>query len=449
MGLGDQLRSAMERLRNSSALDKETVKEAVKDIQRALIGSDVPVSIVLELSKKIEEQAFTDLPKGITRREHIIKTTHDLLAEILGGSPQAPQKPKKILLCGLFGSGKTTSIGKLAKWYSKRGLKTGVIAADTFRAAAVEQLEQIAKKVGAEFFGIKGEKNAAKVVKEAMKKFNKFDLIICDSAGRSALDNELVKEIKEINSAFEPDQKWLVLGADIGQVAKKQAIAFHESVGVNGVIITKLDGSSKGGGALAACHETNSPVYFVGTGEKMEDLQEFNATRYLSRLMGYGDLQALLEKAKEIQEESELDLEEMLKGEFSLETFYQQLVSARKLGPLSKVTEMMGLSAQVPKEMLQVGDDKLAGFKVIMDSMTKEEKKNPEVLNKSRIARIAKGSGKTQEDVRELIKNFKATARVFKQFRGIDEKKLEKGGVQSLLKKLGGFGRKKKKIKFR
>ena len=304
----------------------------------------------------------------------------------------------------------TTSIGKLAHWYSKRGLKVGVIAADTFRAAAVEQLEQIAKLAKIEFFGIKGEKDAAKVVKKGVEKFKGYDLIICDSAGRSALDNELTKEIKEINNLFDADQRWLVLGADIGQVAKKQAKAFHESVKVNGVIITKLDGSAKGGGALAACHQTNSPVYFIGMGEKIDDIEEFDATRYLSRVMGYGDLQTLLEKAKEIQEESEFDLEEILKGEFTMETFYQQLVSAKKLGPLGKVAEMMGLGTQVPKEMLEVGEEKLNGFKIIMDSMTIQEKQNPEIINKSRIARVARGSGKNQEEVRELLKHFKTTA---------------------------------------
>ncbi|MEK6941752.1 MAG: signal recognition particle receptor subunit alpha [archaeon] len=449
MSLGEQLRKAIERLRNSSGLDRETVKEAVKDIQRALIGSDVSVDLVLKLSKEIEDAAFVDLPMGINRREHILKTTYDLLAELLGGSPQPPQKPKKILLIGLFGSGKSTTCGKLAKWYAKRGLKVGLIAADTFRAAAVEQLRQVAEKANVEFFGLTAEKNAAKVVREGLKKFEQFDLIICDSAGRSALDSVLVKEIKEINSVFSPDQRWLVLGADIGQAAKKQAKAFHESVQVNGVIITKLDGSAKGGGALAACRETNSPVYFVGLGEKLDDFQEFDATRYLSRIMGYGDLAALLEKAKEIQEESGLGIEGMLGGEFNLDIFYKQLVSARKLGPLSKVAEMMGLGSQVPKEMLEVGEEKLEGFAAMMDSMTKKEKQNPELLNKSRIARIAKGSGKTQEDVRELLKNYRTTAKMFSQFKNIDEKKLEKGGMQGLLKKFGGLGKKKKKIKFR
>src|SRR3989344_1360919 len=355
MGLGEQLRNAIETLRNSSAVDKATVKEAVKELQRALISADVEVSLVLQLSKHIESEAFKDLPKGVSRREHVVKVLYDSLADVMGGSPKIPEKPKKILLIGLFGSGKTTSVGKIAKWYAKRGMKVGVIAADTFRPAAYEQLEQVSKTAKVEFFGIKGEKNAAKVVREVLPKMRGFDLVICDSAGRSALDDGLVKEVKEIDEAFGAEEKWLIISADIGQTAKKQSKAFHDAIGVNGIIITKMDGSAKGGGALAACNATNAQVYFIGMGEKVDDLQEFDAMRYLSRIMGYGDIAGLLEKIKEAQEDEEIDVEEMMEGEFTIESFYQQLKAARKIGPLNKIAEMMGVGAQVPKEMLEVG----------------------------------------------------------------------------------------------
>lgn len=447
MSLGEQLRKAIERLRNSSSLDKETVKEAVKDIQRALISSDVEINTVLDLSKKIEEQSFSDLPQGIARREHIIKTTYDLLTETLGGDAKPPEKPKRILLAGLFGSGKTTTTSKLAKWYAKRGLKVGVICADTYRPAAFEQLKQLSEKAKIPFFGIDGEKNAAKVAKKGLEHFKGYDLVICDSAGRSALDSELVKEIKEINSVFSPNQKWLVLSADIGQVAKKQAQAFHDAVAINGVIITKTDGSGKGGGAMAACRTTGSKVFFIGTGEKMDDFEEFEASRYLGRIMGFGDLKALLEKIEQAKEESGMDLEDMLEQEFSLETFYSQLVAARKMGPLGKVMEMAGLSQSLPKEALEIGEEKLGSFKVIMDSMTKQEKKNPDLLNKSRISRIAKGSGTSEDNVRELIRNYRNMEKMFKQFKNLNEEKLKKGGIQSLLK--GFRGAKKKKFKIR
>lgn len=450
MALGEKLRQAVEGIRKATVFDKQAIKEATKGLQRALISADVEIKLVLELSKAIEDKAMKEkIPKGLSRREHVIKVMYESLTGLLGGrGKKAPEKPKKILLVGLFGSGKTTTAGKLAKHYMKRGLKAGVIAADTYRPAAFEQLEQICSKEKIPFFGIKEEKNASKVVEKALKKMKGFDLLITDSAGRSGFDKDLVKEIKEINNAFKPDEKWLVLGADVGQLAKKQATAFHTAVGVNGVIITRVDGSAKGGGALAACAVSKSPVYFLGTGEKMEDLQAFDAERYLSRIMGYGDLQALLEKAKEVQEEEEISPEEILKGEFNLETFYKQLKATRKMGSLSKVAEMLGMKMQVPKEMLDLTEEKLDGFKVIMDSMTRQEKVNPGILNKSRLQRIAKGSGKKEADVRELIKSYKQMASVFKKFRHIDEKSLQKKGGLDMQKLAGMFGKKKKK-KFR
>ncbi len=448
MGFGESLRSAMEKLRNSSSLDKEAVKEAVKEIQRALISSDVEIGVVLKLSREIESEAFKDLPEGINRKEHVLKATYEKLSSMLGGHAKTPERPKKILLCGLYGSGKTTTAGKLAKWYSKRGLKVGLIGADVFRPAAMEQLKTLAEKTNTQFFGNEKEKNAAKVVQEGLEKLKGCELIICDSAGRSALDEELKKEMKAIDKIFNADEKWLVIGADLGQVAKKQAQAFHEIVGVNGVIITRMDGSAKGGGALAACSSTGAKVYFIGVGEKAEDLQEFDATRYLSRVMGYGDLQALLEKATEAQEEEGIDAEEMLSSEFNLQMFYQQMKAARKIGPMGKVLEMMGMKGQVPKEITEMGEKKLNKYGYIIDSMTVKEREEPEILSKSRIARIAKGSGTAQEDVRELLKSFKKMKKAFRQLSSIDTKKFEEGKGMSM-QKLQKMFTKKKKFKLR
>ncbi len=447
MGFGDKLREAMERLRTAAFVDEATIKESVKDIQRALISADVEVSTVLSLSQKIEKEALKEPPEGISKKEHVLKVTHDALSEVLGGQHSPPEKPKTILLLGLFGAGKTTACAKIAKYYMKRGNAVGVVAADTFRPAAVEQLKQLSEKVGCHFFSLPKEKNAAKVVEFAIKQ-SKDDVLIVDSAGRSALDNELVVEIKNIAKELKPEQVWLVLGADMGQLALKQARAFHDAVGVNGVILTRTDGSAKGGGALAACAHTQSPVYFIGTGEKVEDLEAFDSVRYLSKIMGYGDLQGLLEKVKEVQEVGEFDPEEMLKGEFSLETFYQQLKAARSMGPLQKVMEMAGMSAQIPKEMMEQGETKLEGFKTVMDSMTRKEKADPEILDRSRILRIAKGSGKSEEEVRELLKQFKQMKQMFKKFKkleNISEKDLKSGKFQKMMQGM----QKKKKFKIR
>jgi signal recognition particle subunit SRP54 len=429
------------------------VKEAVKEIQRALISADVEVSLVLELSKKIESKAFGELPKGITRREFIIKLTYDSLVELLGGSEsKVPEKPKKILLLGLFGSGKTTSSCKIAKYYMKRGLKAGVICADSFRPAAFEQLKQLCEKIQCEFYGNPKEKKAQRIVQEGLKKFQKQDLVIVDSAGRSALDTALVQEIQEIQKELQAEETWLVIGADMGQLAKKQAKAFHEAVGVNGIIITRMDGSAKGGGSLAACHATKAPVYFIGVGEKIDDLEVFEAERFLSRVMGFGDLQALLEKAKEAQEEgTELSMEELLQGEFNLKTFYEQLKAAKKIGPLGKIAEMMGLNMQVPKEMLETGEEKLEGYKIMMDSMTKAEMNNPELLNKSRIERVAKGAGRKEKDVRELIRQFRQMKQMFKQFKKLGDiqspEDLKKGKFAKMMQKFAQ--QKKQKMKIR
>ena len=451
MALGEKLRNAMETLRKATVFDKGLIKEAAKELQRALISSDVEVKLVLDLTKSIEDEAAKEsLPKGLTRREHVLKVTYDKLVELLGGTAKkAPEKPRRILLVGLYGVGKTTTVAKLAKHYMKRGLKAGVIAADTYRPAAIEQLEQLCSKANIPFFGAKSEKNAAKAVEKALKEMKGFDLLIVDSAGRSAFDKGLVKEIQGINNVLKPDERWLVLGADVGQLAKKQALAFHDAVGVNGVVITRIDGSAKGGGALAACAVSNAPVYFLGTGEKLDDLQEFDAQRYLSRIMGYGDLEALLEKAKEVQEEEELSPEELMKGEFNLDTFYKQLKATRKMGSMSKIAEMLGFKMQVPQEMLDMTEEKLEGFKVIMDSMTKQEKQNPDILNRNRIMRIAKGSGKTEADARELIKSYKQMAGMFKKFRKLDETALQKKGGGIDMQKLSQMFGKKKKKKFR
>lgn len=449
MVLGEKLRNAMESLRKATVFDRNTVKDAVKEIQRALIAGDVEISLVLDLSKKIEEAALKEkLPKGLTRREHVLKVSYDSLVWLIEGKgKKAPEKPKKILLVGLYGQGKTTTTVKIAKYYMKRGLNVGVVCADSFRPAAFEQLQQLSEKVRVPFYGNQKEKNAAKIVEGALKEFKGRDLVIVDSAGRDALNKGLVKEIKEIDKALKAEEKWLVIGADVGQLAKKQAQAFHEAVGVNGVVITRMDGSAKGGGALTACNETEASVYFIGVGEKLDDLEVFDADRYLSRIMGYGDLQALLEKAKEISVE-ELSPEELLMQEFNLEIFYKQLEASRKMGPLNKVAEMMGIKTQLPKEVLEMTEEKLDKFKVIMDSMAPKEKQNPDVLNKSRIVRIAKGSGTTEKDVRELLKQYKQMQKVFKKFRKLDERKFErmakKGKGLDLASMMKGFGMGKK-----
>jgi signal recognition particle subunit SRP54 len=445
--LGEKLRNAIDKISGAGIVNEKIVKEAIKDIQRALINSNVEINTVLELSKKIEKKAFEKTDGKLSQKEHITKVIYDELIQILGEKGEVD--PKRILLCGLFGSGKTTNAGKIGLWYKKRGKKVGVIAADTYRPAAFEQLETNAKQAGIDFFGIKKEKNPVKIIKEALKKFENYDLIICDSAGRSGLDDELVKEIKEIDIAFKADQKWLVIGADIGNLAKKQAQAFHNAIGVNGIIITKMDGSSKGGGAIVACNETSAKVYFISTGEKINDFEEFDANRYLSKIMGYGDLEGLLEKVKEIEMDN-ISPEEMMKGNINFKMFYEQLKATKKMGSLSKIAELIGFGNKLPKEAMEMGQEKMESFKIIIDSMTEQERLEPDLLNRSRIERIALGSGKKIEEIRELIKQFKKMKKMFKRFKGMSEKGMQKMGEQDLGKMMQGLqGKKAMKKKFR
>ncbi len=450
MGFGEKLREAFDSFSSLRVVDKDSVKALTKELQRALISADVDIETVLSLSQQLEKAALSEnIPKGLNRKEHLISLTYDALVDVLGGKEtQIPEKPKTILLVGLFGQGKTTTIAKLAHYYSKRGHKTGIIAADTFRPAAIDQLEQLSQKIpGTKFYANRQEKEASYVVKQGLTSFQKEGMhtIIVDSAGRSALDPELVDEVKRIHRVLQPEHTWLVLGADIGQQAKKQASAFHEAVGVSGVIITRMDGSAKGGGALSACRATKSPVYFIGTGEKISDFEAFNAERYLSRVMGYGDLKGLLEKMEELKMD-EIRPEALMEGPFTLQTFYTQLESARKMGPLSKVVEMMGLGMQIPKEELEVGEEKLDKYKSMMDSMTNQEKYDPELIGSARIQRIANGSGTNEGEVRELLKHYRQLKRVAEKFKHVNEEALKNPkGMQKLFKRF----QKQKKIKLR
>ncbi|PIU21446.1 MAG: signal recognition particle protein [Candidatus Diapherotrites archaeon CG08_land_8_20_14_0_20_34_12] len=444
--LGEKLRAALDLLQHS-ALDRDAIKAVTKELQRALIASDVPLDLVLDLSKKIEDFSNEKLPSNITMREHLIKRIYDNLADLLGGDYELPQA-KRILLVGLFGTGKTTTTARLAKWYAKRGKSVLVVCADTFRPASYEQLQQLSEKAQVTFYGEKNEKLPYKIVQNALQKFKDKEIIIVDSAGRNALDKEMVDEVKDMHKVFNADQNWLVFSADIGQVANKQAKAFHDAIGVNGIIITKMDGSAKGGGALAACHQTKAPVYFIGVGERLEDLEQFNATRYLGRIMGYGDLQSLLEKTAELSEDEELSPEDLLKGDFTLKTFYKQLEMAKKIGPFGKIAEMLGMKQHLQADQLKVGEEKLKSYKVIMDSMTPQELNDPDLLSKQRIHRVAKGSGKPESEVRELIKQYNNMAKMFKQFSKLNEKDLQnmdQTKMQRLMKKMQ-FGGKKKRL---
>jgi len=423
--LGSSLRDTLSKITKSVFIDEKLINELVKDLQRALLQSDTNVKLVFDLTKNIKVRAKEKTPPGLTKREHLINIVYEELTNFLGKETKEiriDKSPTKLMLVGLFGSGKTTTAGKLAKYYKKRGFKVAVMQTDTWRPAAYEQLQQLANDVGVDFLGVKGEKDPVSIYLSFEDKLNNYDVVIVDTAGRDALSKDLVKELNELNNAVKAEERLLVITADIGQGAQKQAEMFHETVNVTGVIATKLEGTAKGGGALSACAVTQAQIKFIGVGEKIDDLESFDPKRFVGRLIGMGDLQLLLEKAKEaISEDQAQDMsEKFLKGDFNLVDLYEQMSSMKKMGSFKKIMELipgMG-SMKLPKEALDVQEGKLEKWKHAMDSMTKEELENPDIISADRIDRVAAGSGLRVPDIRELLKQYRQSKKMIKMFKG-------------------------------
>ncbi len=442
--LSNSLKETLKKIAKSIFVDERLVNELIKDIQRSLLASDVNVKLVFDLSKKIKERALNEkAPNGISQKEFLVKIVYEELVNLMGkeekGIDIKKKKPFKIMMIGLLGTGKTTSIGKLATYYSKRGYKVAVLGLDIHRPAAMDQIEQLTKQANVKCFLDKKEKNPCKIYDEFKDEYHKYDILIVDTAGRHAVDKELIKELRELEEKVDADENLLVISADIGQAAFDQASEFHKNCRITGVMVTKLDGTGRAGGALAATAATQAPIKFIGVGEKLDDLELFNPEGFVSRLLGMGDLKALLEKAESaISKEEAEDLgKKFLKGEFNFLDLYEQMQAMKKMGPLSKVMQLIpGLSnLSIPKEMLEVQEDKLKRWKFILQSMTKEELENPEIISgRSRIERIAKGSGTTTRDVRELLKQYRQTKKMSKLMKGIGKEK----DISKLMKKFRG-----------
>lgn len=432
--LGESLKNTLEKIANAVFLDDKLITELIKEIQRALLQSDVNVKLVFELSNKIKKRANDEeTPKGLTKKEHVVNIVYEELISFLGGEGykiELTKKPYKIMLVGLFGSGKTTTAGKLARFFQKRAGRIAMIQLDMWRPAAYKQLEQLGKQINVSVFGDEAEKDPVKIYKKFEDKLNEFDLVIIDTAGRDALSDELIEELNKINKAVRADERLLVISADIGQAAEKQATAFHDTCNITGVIITKMEGTAKGGGALSACSVTKAPVKFIGVGEKVNEFEEFNPKGFVSRLLGMGDIEALLEKARDaISEEDAEDMsKKFMKGEFNLIDLYEQMQAMKKMGPLSKIMELVPGMGQLklPKEMIDVQQEKLERWKFIMDSCTKEELEDPEQISGTRIDRISKGAGVNPKELRELIKQYRQSKKLMKMFKGGNMKNMEK-----------------------
>jgi signal recognition particle subunit SRP54 len=423
--LSSSLTDAIKKLFKAGVVDEAAVKELVRDIQRALLQADVNVQLVLQISKRIEERALQEkVPPGISRREHVIKVVYEELTRFVGDKPvpikMEPGKRKIIMLVGIQGSGKTTHAAKLARYYQKRGLKPAMICADTFRPGAFAQLQQLAARINVPIYGDPKSKDPIKVVKEGLKQFTDKDLIIVDTSGRHKEEKDLIKEMKDLEKNIKPDEVIMVIDGTIGQQALVQAKTFHEATPIGAIIVTKLDGSSRGGGALSAVAATGAPIKFIGTGEKIEDVEAFIPSRFVGRLLGMGDLETLLEKVHDAEiKVPQKKAKEILSGNFTLTDMYEQFEAVKKMGPFSKVLSMLpGMSSSnLPPEMLNTAEGRLDKWRVIIQSMTPNERENPKILNSSRAKRIARGSGTTEKEVKELLKQYIMMRKMLKMFK--------------------------------
>lgn len=434
--IGEAIRESLRRLLSRGYIGEAELNEFLSELERNLIEADVELSTARELISKIRERALKEKAK-LPLREVIIPIVYEELVALLGEKAEVlvDKRPFKLLLVGLFGSGKTTTAGKLALYYSKRGYKVALLCLDVVRPAAYEQLEQIAKKLNVSFLGDKSEVNPCQIVRKFSQRFAKYDIVIADSSGRDALNEEMIEEIKRVKEEFRPHEILLVLSADIGQQAKEEAQAFHEALGITGIIVTKLDGTAKGGGAIVACRHTNAKVKFVGTGEHLDEIEEFEPKKFVARLLGIGDLETLMKKVEETVEKEKLEqvATKAVRGEMNLNDLYEQIKAMQKVGPLNKLIGLIpGLSLmRLPKDALPMQEEKLKKFTYMIQSMTPEERENPKIINSSRIRRIARGAGVKEEEVKELLSFYNQMNKLMKMFGSQD--------VSRILKRLGNI----------
>jgi signal recognition particle subunit SRP54 len=429
--LGSSLQDALEKVAGRSRIDEEAVEEVVRDIQRALLQADVDVSLVNELSDSIRERALNEEPPaGTSPREHVLRIVHEEMMGVVGDATEFDLEEQTILLAGLQGSGKTTTSAKMARWFSRKGLQPAVVQTDTFRPGAYEQSEEMTDRADVPFYGDPDSEDPVEIAREGLDKFEDREVVIVDTAGRHALEDELVAEIEDIEEVVDPDMSLLVLDASIGQSAKDQAEAFDEAVGIDGVVITKLDGTAKGGGALTAVDQTDSSIAFIGTGEEVKDIERFDPDGFISRLLGMGDIRALVDRVEEAMEETdvdeeELDPEKLLSGDFTLRDVYKQMEAMGNMGRLDQVMDMipgmggMGdLKDEMPEDFAEVTEQRMDKYKAVMDSMTDEELDDPSRVGPSEVRRIARGSGTSEEDVRELLEYYNTMEQTMSQLGG-------------------------------
>ena len=445
------LRGAIKKIVRASDINEELIDSLCKDIQRALLQSDVNVKLVLEITKRIKERSMNEEPvKGLTRKDHIITILYGELARLLGYAGQTiksidksqqthdrilqfePEELSIILMLGIQGSGKTTVTAKVARWLSKQGYSVGVIGADTWRPGALTQLKMNCSRINTEVYGEEANTDALDIVRKGLAHFRtqNIDVVIVDTAGRHKEESGLLEEMRNMRNAINPNLVLLVIDGTIGQQAFNQAKAFHQAAEVGGIIVTKLDGSAKGGGVLSASAATGAKVLFIGTGERIDDLEVFSPTNFVGRILGMGDIQAVLEMARGLElQADENQAKRLLGGKMTIEDFYAQMDNVGKMGFRNVIDNLPGLSGMLKEDQLDALEGKMEKWRFIIQSMTRDEKRNPEIINESRRKRIARGAGLTEHEIKDLIKQYSNSKTLMKQAKGRQ--------LQGMLRKFG------------
>ena len=426
-GLKAGIFGAVNRLRGKRKLDEAEMKELSKSIRRALLEADFNVRQSKEITARLEERMLEEEPRpGVTLQTHAMNIIYTELVRLLGPPREIRPHNQTILMVGLYGQGKTTTTAKLAEWWRKRhGIKVAVIEADVQRPGAYAQLQQLLSDSPVEVYGEPDNSNAEQIVRNGLAKVGNADVVIVDTAGRDRLDNELQAELERIHKVANATERFLVIDAQVGQAAGPVAAGFHDLVGVSGVIVSKLDGTARGGGALSAVATTGAPIVFIGEGEKVSDLEKFESDRFISRLLGMGDIRGLIDIAPDSldQEEAMRLTERMMSGRFTLNDMYKQMEMMSKIGTIDKIVSHLpnsffgGLGSMDRKQKEEMQGN-LERFRVIMDSMTDDEKNEPQILKAERIRRIARGSGVTEKNVRELIAQWNRSRKMMKGIKG-------------------------------
>ncbi|MDA8301486.1 MAG: signal recognition particle protein [Actinomycetota bacterium] len=423
--LSDRLEGIFTRLRGRGRLSGEDVDEALREIRLALLQADVNLLVVRDIISRLRaELVGSDLSRSLTPGQQVVKAVHDELVRVLGGTAlkvtYAPRPPTVVLLAGLQGSGKTTAAAKLARWFKQQGRNPLLVGADLQRPAAVEQLRVLGAQVRVPVFSEPSD--PVTVAKKGLAEAQRVgrDVLVVDTAGRLSIDAEMMEQARQISESVQPHYTFLVIDSMTGQDAVATAEAFHKTLALDGVILTKIDGDARGGAALSVKEVVGKPIAFASTGEKLEDFELFHPDRMAGRILGMGDVLTLIDKAEEAveREDAERAMTKLVEGRFGLDDFLAQLQSVKKMGPLSG---LIGMLPMVPKEIknAQIDDSALTPVEAIIHSMTPEERAEPSIINGSRRARIAAGSGTSVQQVNELLERFKQAQAFMRQVPGL------------------------------